>query len=356
MKAFDVLLVGDASSTHLRRLATALVNRGIGVEVATMTGEPIAGSVVHHLSDRRRAGPLSYLLAIPRLVRILRTRRPRVVNAHYLSSFGLMSAIAIGLSGARARTALVQTVWGTDLLVTAQQSRFRRLLAEFALRRAAAITGDSRDVLAAAIRLAPRTPAHRFVFGPEASLLARDEPSRQVILSIRRLDPDTRVDVVVEAFLEAVRAHREQMAGWRLIVAGEGSAAGVVLARAKGDPSVEIVGQLQHSALRELLATARVAVSVPVSDATSASLLEALAAGLIVVVNDLPANREWVDAAIAEIVSRDPTVTELADAIARAAVRPLARAVARDRVRESTWEAQVANLEGLFSAVSKEAR
>jgi glycosyltransferase involved in cell wall biosynthesis len=352
VKAVDILLVGDLRSAHIRRLATAMVDRGFGVEIATIEGEPIAGAVVHHLATSRRVRPLAYLLAIPRLMRIVRTRRPGVVNAHYLSSFGLMTAIAIGLSGMRHRTALIQTAWGTDLLVTAQQSRVRRVLAAFALRRAAAMTGDSRDVLAIANRLAPRTPAHRFVFGPDAALLASDEPPAQVVVSIRRLDPDTRVDLVVDAFREAARVHPAHLAGWKLIVAGEGSAAGAVQAAANNDPSVQIVGHLHSGALRELLATARVAVSVPVSDATSASLLEALAAGMNLVVNDLPANREWVDVATAEIVSRDPSVTELADAIARAADRPIARAVARARVRDISWESQVAGLEELYEAVA----
>lgn len=352
----EVLLVGDLGSTHVHRLATTLVDRGVSVEIATLRGEPIAGAHTHRLSGDRGPTPIRYLIAIPRLMRILRSRRPRVVNAHYVSSFGLMSAIAIGLSGTRRRTSLIQTAWGTDLLVTARQSRFRRLLAEFALRRAAAITGDSRDVLAVASRLAPRIPVHRFVFGPPASLLAVDDAPRQVLLSIRRLDTDTRVDLVVAAFLEAVRSHPEQMEGWKLIVAGEGAASRHVRAAAHGDPSVEFVGQLRTAALQELLATARVAVSVPVSDATSASLLEALAVGLIVVVNDLPANREWVDAGIAEIVSRDPSVEELADAIARAAGRPIARARVRARVRDVTWEAEVTGLQDLYAAVSSDGK
>ena len=105
-----------------------------------------------------------------------------------------------------------------------------------------------------------------------------------------------------------------------------------------------------------MLAVARVAVSVPVSDASSASLLEALAAGLVMVVNDLPANHEWVDATTAEIVSRDPSVAELARAIARAVVRPLSRSNARLAVRHVTWEAEVTRLQRLYASLVRTGR
>ncbi len=353
----DILLVGDLGSTHIRRLATTLGDRGVRVEVATFGGQPIAGIATHRLGGGGRPKALRYLVAIPRLRRIIRSRSPRLVHAHYLSSFGLISAIAIaiGLAPRRARPPLIQTAWGTDLLVTARRSSIRRSLARFALRRAAAITGDSRDLLDIATRLAPGTPTHRFVFGPPAALLTVDRAPRQVVVSTRRLDRDTRVDLVVSAFLEAGRSHPAPMNGWRLIVAGDGAASALVRKIANGVPSVEFVGQLEGVAVHDLLATARVAVSVPVSDATSASLLEALAAGLLLVVNDLPANREWVDPTTAEIVPPDPSVAELADAIARAVARPLSRSTARAAVRDVTWEAQVTGLQGLYAAVTAEA-
>lgn len=352
--AVDVLIVGDLGSPHIRRLATTLTEAGMRVEIATFGGQPIRDIRIHRLGSRNRGRLLRYLLAIPQLTRIIRRCRPHIVNAHYLSSFGLISAIAISLGWRDGMPVLIQTAWGTDLLVTAQASFIRRLLARFALRRAAAITGDSRDVLEIAKRLAPHVPIHRFIFGPPAALLTVDREPERIIVSTRRLDKDTRVDLVVTAFLEAGRSHTSVMNGWRLIVAGDGGASEVVHRAAMGSPSVELVGHLEALALHSLLERARVAISVPVSDATSASLLEALAAGLTPVVNDLPANREWVDPTAAEIVSRDPSVAELADAIARAVARPLSRSTARLAVRDVTWEAQITALQILYETILRD--
>ena len=93
--------------------------------------------------------------------------------------------------------------------------------------------------------------------------------------------------------------------------------------------------------LHGLLGKASVYVSAPASDATSAALLEAMAAGVVPVVNDLPANREWVDATFGEICDRSPSVAQLAGAIVAATRRERHPAAVRARVESVTWERQV---------------
>jgi len=63
------------------------------------------------------------------------------------------------------------------------------------------------------------------------------------------------------------------------------------------------------------MARSRIVVTVPASDATAASLLEAMAAGCVVVANDLPANREWLPPEA--LVPADPTPAEIAAALVR---------------------------------------
>jgi glycosyltransferase involved in cell wall biosynthesis len=105
--------------------------------------------------------------------------------------------------------------------------------------------------------------------------------------------------------------------------------------------NVEFVGMLSQGELHEQMLRSSVVVSVPVSDATSATLLESLAARIVPVVNDLPANREWVDETVGEVVPRDPTAEDVADAIVRAASRSVGPEQLTNRVARATWERQV---------------
>lgn len=341
----DVLLVADLSSVHVRRLARALVAAGLLVEIAAFDGESLDEMRVHSLGARPATDDRRYLLAIPRLARLIRFRSPRVVHAHYVSSFGLMTSLSIALAHpVGPRPGLVQTAWGTDLLVTARTSRLRAGLASVALRCADLVTGDSADLQASALMLAPNVPFHRLVFGPDARLFTAQRRPERVILSTRRLDPDTRVDLVVRAFRLAKAREPSLFARWRLIVAGSGTMAVDIRAAAESDTAIEFVGQLGADELRDWLCRASVYVSVPRSDGTSAALLEAMAAGVMPIVNDLPANRQWVNNGNGLVVDRDPDDGSLSRAIAEATHTGHDPESIRDAVRGVGWEGEVEKL------------
>ncbi|HEY8706718.1 MAG TPA: glycosyltransferase [Burkholderiaceae bacterium] len=340
--------MGDGASIHVRRLAEALHADGMTVELASFAAAPMPGIPTHRLGSRPADQDRRYLLALPRLAHILRRRRPAVVNAHYLTSYGVMSALALRL--ARIGAPLIQTTWGDDLLVTPRHSKMHRTLARFALADAAAATGDSLDLEAAAKSLVPDLRWLRFVFGPAASLLGAPVAHESVILSARQLIPEMRVDQIIRAFQLAAGT---SLADWKLVVAGKGPERPALEALAKGNGQIEFAGELSQPKLHDLMLHASVGVSIPESDATSATLLESLAAGMVPIVSDLPANREWVDEAVGEIVSLSPSVEELAAAMRRAAMRQVPVDLLRSRVADATFETQVDRFSGLVRAIAQ---
>ncbi len=83
----------------------------------------------------------------------------------------------------------------------------------------------------------------------------------------------------------------------RFLIAGEGSDREDVEREAQDldvRSSAQFLGRVPHTQMPDLLAQGDIYVSTSLSDGTSVSLLEALAAGLFPVVTDIPANREWV--------------------------------------------------------------
>ncbi len=300
------LLVADGRSIHTTRLAAALANAGVEVHLACFDADDIEGITVHRL-PMARAGDVRYFLAARSLRRLVRQLHPDVVNAHYLSSYGLLGALAHSSN-------LVQTVWGTDVLVTAAR-RGRRELARFALRRARLVTGDSQSLLDCVAELAPHVPRHRFVFGPPLSAFRADAQKDRIVISLRSHEPSYRVDRIVEAWALA----QPRLEGYRLVVLGDGPQTSRLRAVASG--AVHFEGRVTYERVLDLVSRSRLSVSIPDSDATSAAVLESLACGCSVIATDLPANREWVPED--HLVPIDPDPGELAEAIVRNVERPL---------------------------------
>jgi glycosyltransferase involved in cell wall biosynthesis len=341
----DVLIVGDGLNIHVRRLAAALAERGLRVDLACFEGGPIQGVRMHNLGSLPPARDRRYLFAIPALARLIRRTRPGLVHATFVSSYGLMTALATTLvRPTGVRPPVVQSALGSDLLVAPGRSRIKKWLARLTLRRADLVTINSASLREVVERLAPRARTHRFVWGPERHLLESPRQPECLALSTRRMEPDMRVDLVVAAWRQARAIAPAVLEGWRLVVTHEGSQSVRVHEAAGDDPTIDFVGVLPYDELQRTLLRARIMISSPTSDATSAALMDAFAAGLVPVVNAIPGALEWVDEEVGEIVSRDPTADELAAAIVRAAERPDDPDRARARAAGIVWEDEVPRL------------
>jgi glycosyltransferase involved in cell wall biosynthesis len=290
-----VLVVGSAS-IHTARFAHGLCDAGQPVVLVThdaMTIEPHAALldvVSLDLSVRRLGAPRQ-------LRRLMQRWSPRIVHAHQANSVGWHAGRAAHGSG----VPLVLTLWGSDVLATPSISPLHRWMARRALAAATAWTADAHAVLEAAAALhgsANRSPQALWIpLGiddpPVRPLQGPGAQQERRILSCRLHKPLYRVDVIVAAFAALARDHP----AWTLEVAagGPGTADLVRLAAGRGVAGrVEFTGMLDPAALARSYQRAALFASVPVSDGTSVSLLESMAAGCLPVLSDLPANREWV--------------------------------------------------------------
>ena len=89
----------------------------------------------------------------------------------------------------------------------------------------------------------------------------------------------------------------EERKDWKLIIAGTGEELATLQKLSKSlniADNIEFTGWLNHNENKSIYEQARIFVSIPESDGTSISLLEAMGAGCIPIVSDLPANREWI--------------------------------------------------------------
>jgi len=233
---------------------------------------------------------LRYSLAIPRAQRLLEQFRPDVVNAHFLPNYGWMAVHG-------KRCAVVLTVLGSDILTVPRQSWLHAWRTRWVLQRCDAVTSDAHMLTDVVQGFG--FPAERILTVPLGIELerypfpaTRPEPDAQhplVVLSSRRLDPVYDVGTLLRAW-PRVRAGTTPL---RLQIAGKGSQEDLLRGMLPPD-QVSFLGWLSMPELDEVVRAAHVYVSTSLSDSTSVSLLEAMAAGCFPVVSDIAGNREWI--------------------------------------------------------------
>jgi L-malate glycosyltransferase len=118
---------------------------------------------------------------------------------------------------------------------------------------------------------------------------------KENIIYSNRLHLDLyRIDAVIKAF---ERFGKNSGEDWRLIIAGQDKETKRLIKLTAGlslDHAVEFIGWADKERNNEMYSRAKIFVSIPKSDATAISLLEAMHAGCIPVVADLPASHEWI--------------------------------------------------------------
>ena len=382
-RTLRLCVVGDLDGIHTQRWLRYFVERGHdvhaisyylpilspeGVTVHALRGGGASGGVGESPRRgglaRRAAGALPPSLL--RLANALRYRRrglgrvirslgPDVLHSHYVVEHGFFAAT----TGYHPH---VVTAWGSDILLDAQTSALARAIARYTLARADLITSNNsymaekvRELGAPPERVAtiPLGVDGFFLEEPEASVNARpgggDAP---VVVSVRSLEPLYNVDVILRAMALVGRRWPEA----RLVVAGDGRLRGRLegLARRLGlAPAVSFVGRVGQRELRDALASAQVYVSVPRSDATAVSTLEAMAVGCFPILSDLPSQVELVEGGVngfrVPVGDAAALAERIGEALANHELRRRAVDLNRELVRSrALWEDNMAEMESRY--------
>lgn len=353
-----LLILGNADSVHVQRWAGTIAGHGHDVTVGSL-GAPRDSDGGATYAIRRLGGAVTAAVGARRLARSL---RPDVVHAHNLSYYGWYAWAA-------GRRPYIVTAWGSDVLVDLPRSRVRRQLARLVLPRAAAVTADAPGLLEAMVGLgAPADAAYdvqfgvdtaRFAPGPKPDWLARqlDVVGCRVVFSPRSLTPLYRVSVLVEALarLEADVVLVLTMAGGDAAFAQRLRDAATALgveARLRFAPAIP------HGEIDAYYRLADVVASVPASDGTPVSVLEAMATGTPVVATALPAVVPWLSASGSDLLVPVDDVEATANALSRALSMDAARRADAGRasrqvaVERADHDASMRRMEDIYRRVA----
>ncbi len=286
-----ILFLSEAISPHIARWQKAFTE--LGWETLVASSDYADGFNGHRLSPKAAAGgPQRYLSIVDQVEKLAFEFQPHLINAHFLPTYGLTAAMAN-------IHPLVLTLWGSDILLSAQNSFLRRWRSRFVLRRSDLVVADAQCALDVARTIASVQRQLVVSFGVsrvwyESGLLRELKESNTLqILSCRKFEPL----YDVQTLIKAAGLLRDDGFNLHLTLVGSGSLENNLraLAHSQGIADrITFTGALGDEQLFNVYRRSDIYVSTALSDTTSVSLLEAMSQRLYPIVTDIPGNREWL--------------------------------------------------------------
>jgi glycosyltransferase involved in cell wall biosynthesis len=283
-----LLLIGSAS-IHVLNYYNLV--RDYFDDACIISNEAAFGDIPTHLVNFSIRNPIGIPSSIRKIRQVINSFQPTVIHIHQANSVAWLSMRAASGSG----IPIVLTAWGDDILVHPNQNSLLRKMVVRNLFDASVLTSDSLYMAGEMQKLLPEKPLDIVVANFGIDVAGAPGIKENIIYSNRLHKPMYRIDAIINAF--ARFRSTEKGKTWKLYIAGDGTESGYLknlVYSLELDNHVVFKGWLSQEENRELYLRSKIFVSVPNSDATSISLLEALAAGCIPVLSNLPANLEWV--------------------------------------------------------------
>jgi len=288
-----VLLLVGADSCHLWRFCRMVKDQFETIIVVTNgssgEGESCAAEIV--TVDFSVRNIFSFFGAVGTIRKVYKKYRPDVV--HIMQANTTATAAIMGVWPYKVPKVL--TALGSDILSAPGQGLLYRKMVRFNISRADVCTSDSLYMAKAMEALAGSKRTKIVIANLGIGIEPNWEvPKENIIYSNRMHGSLYRIDKVIEYFREFMNTAKKD---WRLVIAGQGPETGRLRQQMQDlglQDRVDFVGLLGTRENGAYYNRARIFMSLPRSDATSVSLLEAMACGCLPVVSNLPANREWI--------------------------------------------------------------
>ncbi|MEN9998613.1 MAG: hypothetical protein RI922_1603, partial [Bacteroidota bacterium] len=244
------------------------------------------GVAANEVISFRSLNPLNLLKSYRLLKKYIKSLNPDVIHIHQVNRLAyFVTKVAHSFS-----IPVITTAWGSDVLLIPQKNAFFHFLVKQTLKRSHVVTADSQDMIEAMNAIVPSDKYVLLQYGIDPIQASE----KQTIVFSNRLHKKLyRIDQVITYFSDFVQVYPE----WKLVIGGTGDETERLKNQVKLlhlSDKVEFVGWLQKADNAAWYAKSSIYISIPESDGTSVSVLEAMSAGCIPIVSDLPVSKEWI--------------------------------------------------------------
>ena len=195
------IIFGDASYPHIHKWYSQLKGYYDVYIVTFGKKEDISyeykNLISLELDISSSGGNKQVLKSLGKVYKIFKKISPDIVNSHYLTSYGLIASLIKKVL----RFYLVQSTWGTDVLVTPNKNKIYKFLAKFSLNSADLISSDSFSMTDVINELSYKKVI-TFPMGVEKSLLENTYKKYDdfTFLSLRTLNKNSNIEMIINSF------------------------------------------------------------------------------------------------------------------------------------------------------------
>jgi glycosyltransferase involved in cell wall biosynthesis len=235
--------------------------------------------------------PLKNRAKILKIKKIVKDFNPTIIHLHNIGTGAYLLEKAIRQSG----IPKVATAWGSDVLVATHRSFIFRRIVKNVLSNFNYFTCDAYFMANEMQKLVANELDIKIAnFGVERVEI--DETAKENIIYSNRLhNPLYRIESIIDLFHKY--SENNPNSEWKLVVAATGSETEnlkIKVQKSNFASRIEFVGWINSDQNLEWYKKAKIYISIPKSDGTSISLLEAMENGCVPIVSNLPANNEWI--------------------------------------------------------------
>jgi glycosyltransferase involved in cell wall biosynthesis len=291
-----ILIAGEAS-VHVSNYCRAIRSYVDELVLLTETPLDVPEASRNYRVSFRNFNPFLWWKGLQELKKIIEAEKPDLIHVHQVNRLAYFVCLATPKN-----IPVVATAWGSDVLLVPKRNFLFRYFTKRVIRQSLYVTADARVMIDAMKKMVKSESKYILLqYGIDPIVPVEKE---KIIFSNRLHRPLYNIDTIIMDFAGFVKTNTE----WKLCIGGSGPETANLAELASAlqvSGKVEFLGWLKKNENDSNYARASIYVSIPSSDGTSVSLLEAMSAECIPVVSDLPVTKEWITDGVNGVVRNE---------------------------------------------------
>ena len=233
----------------------------------------------------------NYYFTVKKIKESCEAFKPDVIHIHQINSIALYSILALK----KLKIPIVLTAWGSDLLVSPKRSLILKTIVQYCLKRADMITADSEYLGKEVLKYIPNNEKKLVIANFGIDIHGENNVTKENIIYSNRLHKKLyNIDEIISGFKKLEDTGKNK---YQLVIGAIGPETENLIQLVSDlglTEKVTFVGWLNFEDNLNWYSKSKFFISIPDSDATSISLLEAMYYGCYPIVSVLPSNLEWI--------------------------------------------------------------